>query len=145
MRIKKTSATTTISAQVVNTQSDSEIDTYSCNYINGEEAFSGNESTTVNLTKNTSNYRYIEIIAANADGHYFSTGKLPIEENMIISLLSHSFRDSGETFVMWPSSLKLTNNTLVPQTSKWVYRNSDGTFSYGAGNYNFVKKVYLYK
>ena len=145
MRIKKTSATTTISAQVVNTPSNSETDTYSCNYINGVQAFSGNESGTVTLTENTSNYSNIEIIATNADGHYFSSGKLPITENMIISLLSHSFRDNGETFIMWPSSLKLTNNTLVPQTSKWVYRNADGTLGYGSGNYINVQKVYLYK
>ena len=34
MRIKKTSATAPIQAQVLNTNSGSEIDTYSCNYIN---------------------------------------------------------------------------------------------------------------
>ena len=35
MRIKKTSATTPIQAQVVNTYSDSQINSYSCDYING--------------------------------------------------------------------------------------------------------------
>lgn len=46
MRIKKTSQTTTMSAQVVNTYSDSTQDTYSCDYINNSDSYSTSEVKT---------------------------------------------------------------------------------------------------
>lgn len=48
MRIKKTSATAPIQAQVLNANSVSEVDTYSCNYINdiSTEIYSTNEVKT---------------------------------------------------------------------------------------------------
>lgn len=46
MRIKKTSQTTTTSAQVVNTYSDSTEDTYSCDYINDRNTYSTSEVDT---------------------------------------------------------------------------------------------------
>lgn len=44
MRIKKTSATTPIQAQVVNTYSDSQINSYSCDYINDLQTYNTTET-----------------------------------------------------------------------------------------------------
>lgn len=44
MRIKKTSQTTPIQAQVVNTQSNSTTDSYSCDYVNGLNEYSTTET-----------------------------------------------------------------------------------------------------
>ena len=44
MRIKKTSQTTPIQAQVVNTQSNSTTDSYSCDYVNGLQTYSTTET-----------------------------------------------------------------------------------------------------
>lgn len=145
MRIKKTSQTTTLPAQVVNAQSNSSTDTYSCDYINGVLAYNGSNTGTVNLTVNTSEYNFIEIIATGADGGYFSSGKLPITENMLISLIGNSFRDNGTTLCFWLSTLKLTNNTLIPQSSKWFYMTQGSSPGLGDGNFVNVNKVYLYK
>lgn len=46
MRIKKTSATTSLPAQVVNTYNESDSDTYSCDYINGINTYSTDEVDT---------------------------------------------------------------------------------------------------
>ena len=46
MRIKKTSATTSLPAQVVNTYNTSDSDTYSCDYINNSESYSTSEIKT---------------------------------------------------------------------------------------------------
>ena len=118
---------------------------YSCNYINGTVAFTGTESGTVTLTTSTSGYNYIEVIATGADGGYFSSGKLPLEENMLISLITHSLRDSENTLCFWLSTLKLTNNTLVPQTGSWYYLPVGSSPGKGSGNFVNVKKVILYK
>lgn len=71
MRIKKTSQTTTLPAQVVNTRSDSTEDTYACDYAN--KAFGGtilwtNDSPTSDfagqtINKNLSSYDYIDIVS----------------------------------------------------------------------------------
>ena len=46
MRIKKTSQTTTTSAQVVNTYDESQENTYSCKYINDMNTYSTSETFT---------------------------------------------------------------------------------------------------
>lgn len=46
MRIKKTSQTTTLPAQVVNTYSESTEDTYSCDFINNINSYSTSETFT---------------------------------------------------------------------------------------------------
>lgn len=46
MRIKKTSTTSTLQAQVLNTQSNSQVDTYSCDYIDNMDVYSTEEVKT---------------------------------------------------------------------------------------------------
>ena len=46
MRIKKTSQTTTMSAQVVNTYDESQENAYSCDYINNSDSYSTSEVKT---------------------------------------------------------------------------------------------------
>ena len=68
MRIKKTSETTTLPAQVVNVQSDSTQDTYSCDYINKfgkllwHGSFTSGDITVPGLT----NYNVILVLVAGA-------------------------------------------------------------------------------
>lgn len=132
-------------ANVSKTYSTSEDDTYSCDFINGEELFNGTETGEVTLSKSTANYRYIEIIYTGADGDYGSTGKIPVIQNNKIAIMTHSFRDNEATLCMWLSTLLINGNKLTPQTNKWAYTNTNGTIGFGAGNYVNVKKVIGYK
>lgn len=50
MRIRKTSQTTTTAAQVVNTHSDSQVDAYSCDYVNKLKTYSSTERRIGTLT-----------------------------------------------------------------------------------------------
>lgn len=130
---------------VLNAQSDSTTDTYSCDFINGKELFDGTEAGEVTLSESTTNYRYIEVIYTGADGDYGSTGKIPVIQNNKIAIITHSFRDNEATLCMWLSTLLINGNKLTPQTSKWAYTNTNGTIGFGAGNYVNVKKVIGYK
>ena len=79
MRIKKTSATTPVQAQVINTYSDSQSNSYSCDYVNNNFVMSGtilyNDSTgtgsnsTISLNYNAFNYDYLEIYYRTNDNY----------------------------------------------------------------------------
>lgn len=100
--------------------------------------------STVTLNDNISNYSYIEVIALNADNGIVSSGKIPVENGMLINLVSTSFRDSQNTLCFWLSTLLGSGNKLTPQTSKWFYF-SNGYGGLGDGNYIGVTRVIGYK
>lgn len=143
--IKKTSETTPTMASVVNQSNNSTTDTYSCNYLNPVLAYDGSSSSEITLNTSTANYNFIEIIYTGADGSYSSSGRVPITQNMTISLINHSFRDNEGTVVFWVSTVLLAGNKLTPQTSKWAWYTNGSGYGISQGNYVNIKKVYLYK
>lgn len=74
MRIKKTSQTTPVQAEVVNTYSESQENAYSCDYINDNFIIKGTtlydnssgSNATITLSDNISNYSYLEIYFVSA-------------------------------------------------------------------------------
>lgn len=78
MRIKKVSQSAGVVGNVVNSQSNSTTDTYSCNYANGKNGvvlYTGNSVSTITLSDNVSNYSAVEIEYAR--GNFVkSTGKI---------------------------------------------------------------------
>jgi len=108
-------------------------------------AYDGNSSTEITLNTSTTNYNFIEIIYTGADGSYSSSGRIPIIQNMTISLINHSFRDNEGTIIFWVSTVLLAGNKLTPQTSKWAWYTNGAGYGISQGNYVNIRKVYLYK
>lgn len=87
MRIKKTSQTTPVQAEVVNTYSESQENAYSCDYIN--KAFGGtilwtnpnptDDFSNQTITLNSSDYDAYELIYARSKSQNirYSTGRIP--------------------------------------------------------------------
>ena len=96
MRIKKTSQTTPIQAQVVNTQSNSTTDSYSCDYVNNNFAGKGivlweNQSPTSSfagqtIALNSNNYDYFIVLTYNNTSQkmIINNGLFPKGENCSI-------------------------------------------------------------
>lgn len=108
--------------------------------------YSGNTTETVTLLKDYTKYTYLEVIGRGADGGVVST-KIPVSElqnGNSLNLVGTSFRDNQTTLCFWLSTLKAVNNTLVPQTSKWLYFTT-ASQGFGNGNYMSVIKVLGYK
>lgn len=97
MRIKKTSNTRALAGKVVNTNSNSTIDAYSCDYLNGTVLYenqSGNASDVV-FTEENSGYKKLEIYYY---GHDRGSGEIAICDHIYnnnIVLVSQGF--SSET------------------------------------------------
>jgi hypothetical protein len=106
--------------------------------------FSGNTTGIVTCSNVITNYRYISIIYSGADGGYNSTGLIPVSNNRLISLMTHSFRDNQATLCLWVSTLKISGNQLIPQTNKWIWRNVNN-IGFSDGNYVNVLMVVAYK
>lgn len=103
-------------------------------------------SGTITLNDNITNYDYIEVIGVGADGGRISSGKICVENNMKINIVGTSFRDNQTTIAFWVTTLLANNNTLTPQTSKWLYINpSTPTYGFGDGNFMSVLEVLGYK
>ena len=81
MRIKKVSQSSGLIANVSNTQSNSQTDTYSCDYSNnhfelkGTVLYNNSTGTTGNITlsETSANFTYLEIYYRNADNEYDMT------------------------------------------------------------------------
>lgn len=104
MRIKKVAPTTSIQAQVVNTYSNSDSDTYSCDYINNSDSYSTNEiKTNKRWIDGKPIYRKIfnNVSISAGTGRYITSGISNIE-NMI--KLEGILRYSGNNqFITIPS------------------------------------------
>lgn len=126
MRIKKTSETRALAGTILNAQNSSTTDTYSCDYIN--KAFGGvilwnntspNSSFgSQNVTLNTSDYNYLEIvyILTNYDypnyAYYNSTGRIFYEVNRKIRLFSSDYDgNKGNISCIRPATL--SNKTTI--------------------------------
>ena len=140
-------------ASVSNTQSNSQTDVYSTKYVNDNflkvtqlyKTTTPNNSV-VNLNDNITNYEYIEVIGAGADGGRISSGKICVDNNMQINIVGTSMRDSQTTVAFWFTTLLASGTTLTPQTSKWLYITpGSSAFGFGEGNYLSVLEVLGYK
>ena len=152
MRIKKVSQSSGLIANVSNTQSDSQTDTYSCDYVNDHfdlkptVLFDGNSATTITLSDNVSNYTYIEIEYRRGDFHK-STGKLshytqPLLDGFWV------YYDSGAQAVIFQSFCEIptVSGTSITRNDTY-YTNLIGT-NVSGGNFSggiFIRKVIGYK
>lgn len=69
--------------QVVNTRSDSQVDAYSCDYINGKVLYDSSSGTTGNITliDNLANYTKIEITFKSQDDTLYNAIETKIYDN----------------------------------------------------------------
>ena len=68
MRIKKTSQTTPLTAQIVDGYSESTTDGYSCNYVNGINDYSSNTETVIGTYNNKPVYRNVTVATQSIAG-----------------------------------------------------------------------------
>lgn len=122
-----------IVANILNVKSESTVDTYSCDYINGQTLYqdASGTSSTITLKDNVENYSYIEVYGWANDTSIYN--KLPIKLKNTCTL-----QTSGSTFE-YHADVKLEGKILT-----FVYNRriafTDGTKEDG----NYVK-IYLVK
>lgn len=122
-----------IVANISNVKSESTVDTYSCNYINGQTLYQDvtGTSSTITFEDNVENYSYIEVYGWANDTSIYN--KLPIKLKNTCTL-----QTSGSAFE-YHADVKLEGKTLT-----FVYNRriafKDGTKEDG----NYVK-IYLIK
>lgn len=120
MRIKKTFQTTVPTGKVLNNYTESNVDTYSCNYINeidklfGEVIYESDIGKTDNITleKDISNYNEIEISAKDANGHLYPTQRFNVNKQASSTIYFNStFNVNGG---IYPSgaSYNITGTTI---------------------------------
>lgn len=150
MKIRKIATSIGVVGKILNSKTTSDKDTYSCDYINGVQGTILYKTTSPNreviaLNDNITNYEYIEVIGANADGGRISSGKINVDNNMRINLFGTSLRDDEATLCFWMSTLLANGTTLTPQTTKWAWLTSIGQTGISDGNYMGVLEVIGYK
>lgn len=144
--IKKISQTTPVSANIVDNYSTSTQDGYSCNYANehfgGEILYENNSGTNGNvpLSKNISNYSFIEIYAQKS-GCYGST-KILAEPNLQFGLSIHNAYDTTDIQQIY-GRYTLNSNGLQIVKERELYMNNNG--SPGSSNDIYIMKVIGYK
>ena len=139
-------------ANVSNTQSNSQSDTYSCDYVNDHfdlkptVLFDGNSATTITLSDNASNYTYIEIEYRRGDFHK-STGKLshyaqPLLDGFWV------YYDSGASAVVSQSFCEIPTVSGTSITRGTTYYSNVINGSVSTGDFSggiFIRKVIGYK
>lgn len=125
MRIKKTSETSTLIGQVVNSNSDSTTDTYSCDYAN--KAFGGkvlwtnpnptsgmNADTEINLSSGDYDmYEIIYSIYGGSSEALLSTGKIP--KGNATNLIGMGY--PGQGISAWYRGISRVNDTTLKVTT----------------------------
>lgn len=122
MRIKKTSATTSLPAQVVNTYNTSDSDTYSCDYLNNKvdgkllwqnpspnSSFSSQTISNIDL----SDYAIVEIYCTRF-GTGTSSRKLLCFKTLLENSLSQLYYCDYDNGVRaWNRDVTFTNNSIL--------------------------------
>lgn len=131
---------TTMNRMIVNTQSNSQTNTYSCNYINGTVLYENQSGTTGNITLSDSvnNYRYIEI--------YYGTIGSGINCVKIIPSITNncnftSFNITGGTTYIYSTQTTISGTSI---TITAYARGPISAIAYDA-NFNSIFKVIGYK
>ncbi len=114
-------------------------------YLNPVKLFDGYENSTVQCMDDISNYQHISIVYSTADGTCNSTGLIPVSNNKQIELLGQSLRDDQSTLCLWLATLLISNDKLIPQTSKWFWINTNRQLGLSDGNYINIMEVWGYK
>ena len=149
MKIKKMYQGNLPENTVVNTQSDSQINAYSCEYAN--EHFGGvvlydntsGASNNITLRDNVANYNFVEIFYRDVDQHYSSTKIYSPNGKKI--MLTGCYIDDGNNFIH-KINLKLISGTSITEVisgegnikNNAVYFNTQNTTMY-------ITKVVGYK
>lgn len=84
MRIKKVSQTAGLVGSVVNTQSESNKDTYSCDYINGLNTYSTTEQIVGKWIDNRLIYRKVYTFTTGSNNSDFTIGALPTNISSVV-------------------------------------------------------------
>lgn len=144
--IKKISQTTPVSANIVDNYSTSTQDGYSCNYANehfgGEILYENNSGTNdnVSLSKNISNYSYIEIYGNKASCYGFT--KVPAIAGLSFGLAIHNTYDTRVIQQIF-GKYHFNSNGLQIVKEREVYMNDNG--SPDVSNDIYITRVIGYK
>lgn len=144
MRIKKTSQTTPVQAEVVNDYSTSQENAYSCDYINGKVLFENASGSNTNITLNDSaaNYNYIEIFYRSNDNVYSSL-KVDSPNNKLVNLTA--FYAGGSDIYNNSCNYTINGVSITRGTGVNWYILTNRTVS-STNAYNiFITKVIGYK
>lgn len=154
MRIKKTSQTTPVEAEVVNTYSSSTNDVYSCDYSNKKiegtvlyENANGYDLTpngTITLNDNLSNYNYIDIIVSTPSSAGASISVHRITGNQTRFDLSFGAGNSS-LFGMSYIRAAINNNIITGVLNGRYDINVGGAFTYTNNVGNLIYKIVGYK
>lgn len=135
-------------ANVSNTSSNSQTDTYSCNYINDIYGFhnlysdSTGTSGQVTLSENVSNYSYLEIYYY-ADGRYSST-KIPTSATQFTISLIYTGDNSYQ--YLFCTDCTISGNTINQNYARNNFISEQNNISsYGSTPYIKIYKVIAYK
>lgn len=145
MRIKKVSQSSGLIANVSNTYSTSETDTYSCDYINGKVIYDNSNGTSTDfaLDSTINNYRYIEVYYRTNDANSMSCKKAQVQYNAT-TLMSLDF-----CYILSNALYYKCANISINGTTATFTGNSqvllNGSLSPSAGNYVYVFKIIGYK
>jgi hypothetical protein len=144
MRIKKTSQTTPVQAEVVNDYSTSQENAYSCDYVNNKLSGLGgkilwtNSSptssfTSQNITLTSTNYDMVEVVYAllNQNNYAYrkSTGRIPYEQGKKIQAEIIDY-DGYIGLVVYKRLITMTSKT------EFAITDSDKLWTTGGGTDN---------
>lgn len=153
MRIKKTSQTTPIQAQVVNTKSNSTTDSYSCDYNNNyfapkgtvlyENASGSNGNVTV--SDHLYNYDYVDIIYGKTSKKSIYVARIVVPPN--ISDYNFSLNRTGGLtgdLILEYTDYSYSNKVITP-TSYYEVEIKNGAYNtLTSYNGNYIFKVIGY-
>ena len=115
MRIKKTSQTTTLPAQVVNTNSNSTEDAYSCDYVNNQVKWKylGTGTNTDRSISLSGEYNELLIIfTANHPSNYVIGASLILQGTLVDTLTDYVYFDTGGQYFVFRVGIKSDTATL---------------------------------
>ena len=130
---------------IKNARNNSQTDTYSCDYINGEVIYDNTNGTSTDFTLDSTinNYRYVEVYYRTNDANSMSCKKAQVQYNAT-TLMSLDF-----CYILSNALYYKCANISINGTSATFTGNSqvllNGSLSPSAGNYVFVFKIIGYK
>lgn len=150
MRIKKTSETRPLAARVLNVNSGSQTDAYSCNYVNnvlkGTTLYNGPASDqTITLSDSAANYDFLEVYYYGSNGGSTWEMKKIDSPNQKWLGLNYTAHNSGGTFWFYSTRVYIENNKITPSYAGRVYIAGNTVAGQTDTNYISIYKVIGYK
>ena len=140
--IIKVKQTVPLAASVLNANSNSTKDTYSCDYINGTVLYADTIGTTgeITLSDNVTNYSHIEILYAD-DQNLISSKKIMVINGMWTYLSITQYKYATGEVITRGKNIQLLNNKIKNGDYCAMVQTTSGNTLYWNNNIKIIKVI----